>query len=70
MRGAREPDSESLAGHGVAAQWTVVESLRKIQTRVGTMAQGMQTPAHYVCNDSPPCAQDGYIMQRASRLVA
>ena len=70
MHGAREPDSESRAGHGVATQWTVVEIRRKVQTRAGTMAQGMQMPAHYVCNDSPPCAQDGYIMQRASRLVA
>lgn len=70
MHGAREPDSESRAGRGVATQWTVVEIRRKVQTRAGTMAQGMQMPAHYVCNDSPPCAQDGYIMQRASGLVA
>lgn len=48
----------------------IVEILRKVQTGAGTTAQGMQIPAHYVCNDSPPRVHGGYIMQRASRLVA
>lgn len=60
----------SPAGQGEGTQGTGVEILRKVQTVAGTMAQGMQIPANYVCRDSPPHAQGRYIMQRASRLVA